>query len=667
MFLSDEELGKKDDDHRGARQATRRGQTSWNPARPASRRTLKRLVLALLAVFCVYFFIHNIPTDVGIRDRRRPVYEHPDDLTSPRTRQRPPSSTPKYGASKINRKSGSKDATAQTYDGPVHFLELGRSLQAVTNTRGALYNKHVLFSAASLKSAAILLPIACQMGSELRSYVHFALMGRTETELDELRAVNGVDEACNIIFHDARPDYPSTSTQPRMRTSVARAIHHINNYLHPQAIVVDASSTEEPYFLEALRTKAKEIKTPVIDLPANSQKQLAYMTKLDSSSLSAWNSFQVDILIHATSGASGSLTRLLKSLSAADYTSASVPHLTIELPHNVDSATQRFLETFQWPPAHVDNPTNAKQLSIRRRIPRWSLKEEESSIRFLESFWPANPRDSHALVLSPQAELSPQFFHYLKYTVLEYRYSTAAQVQAWDNRLLGISLALPSTYLSGDSNFIPPTKRDVKPQTEKYPADGPTPFLWQAPNSDALLIFGQKWVELHGFVSRLFDITHRQPITPASFFSSKEVSKSYPSWLEHALRLSRARGYWTLYPGESIKGNVAVVHTELASPPEEYFNEQPSKDTEANEMELANGAVSVLDGLIPGKDGFLPPFKELPIMTWNGKVVALHAFDEAVNDYASEFREAVGGCEDLEPEDLVPKRSAADLFCEKEE
>lgn len=64
------------------------------------------------------------------------------------------------------------------------------------------------------------------------------------------------------------------------------ALDHINNYLHPQAIVVDASSTEEPYFLEALRTKAKEIKTPVIDLPANSQKQLAYMTKLDSSSLS---------------------------------------------------------------------------------------------------------------------------------------------------------------------------------------------------------------------------------------------------------------------------------------------------------------------------------------------------------------------------------------------
>jgi hypothetical protein len=79
------------------------------------------------------------------------------------------------------------------------------SLQAVTNTRGGLYNKHILFSAASLRSAATLLPIACRMGSELRSYVHFALMGRSEIGLDDLRAVNGVDESCNIIFHGNIP------------------------------------------------------------------------------------------------------------------------------------------------------------------------------------------------------------------------------------------------------------------------------------------------------------------------------------------------------------------------------------------------------------------------------------------------------------------------------
>lgn len=396
----------------------------------------------------------------------------------------------------------------------------------------------------------------------------------------------------------------------------------------------------------------------------------------------------MDILIHALPGASGSLIRLLKSLSAADYTSCSVPHLTIELPHDVDPPTQKFLETFQWPPAHIDNPSNTKHLSIRRRIPRWSLKEEESSIRFLESFWPANPVDSHALVLSPQTELSPHFFHCkpvlpncnthqpltriidLKYTVLEYKYSSTAQYQEWDSRLLGISLDLPTTYLSGTGEFNPPTKRDVKPQTEAYPIDGPTPFLWQAPNSNAVLFFGQKWVELHGFVSRLLDTTHRLPSTPASFLSTKDVSKSYPSWLEHALRLSRARGYWTLYPGEAIGGGLAVVHKELYKAPEEYQNETPKQQqsNKDDERDLASGSGSLLEGLLPSKDGLLPPFAELPIMTWDGKVVSLEEFDAGVKEYAAEFRANVGGdCEDLEAKDLLPKGDAADLFCEREE
>jgi len=125
----------------------------------------------------------------------------------------------------------------------------------------------------------------------------------------------------------------------------------------------------------------------------------------------AWNKFHVDILIHASPGASGNLIRLLKSLSAADYTSCAIPHLTIELPHDVDAPTQEFLKSFKWPPAHIDNPSNLNQLSLRHRIARWSLNEEESSIRFLESFWPAVPQDSHVLVLSPQLELSPQFYH----------------------------------------------------------------------------------------------------------------------------------------------------------------------------------------------------------------------------------------------------------------
>lgn len=55
--------------------------------------------------------------------------------------------------------------------------------------------------------------------------------------------------------------------------------------MHPQAVIVDASATENDYFLRAIRMQARGMSVPVIDLPQDSQKHLAYMTKLDSSSL----------------------------------------------------------------------------------------------------------------------------------------------------------------------------------------------------------------------------------------------------------------------------------------------------------------------------------------------------------------------------------------------
>lgn len=102
---------------------------------------------------------------------------------------------------------------------------------------------------------------------------------------------------------------------------------------------------------------------------------------------------------------------MLKSLSAADLSAGSKPHLTVELAPNVDRATSEFLKGFEWPPGRSLTPSHPRQLAIRHRIPRSKLTEEESAVRFLESFWPADPRYSHVLVLSPQAQLSPQFFH----------------------------------------------------------------------------------------------------------------------------------------------------------------------------------------------------------------------------------------------------------------
>lgn len=119
----------------------------------------------------------------------------------------------------------------------------------------------------------------------------------------------------------------------------------------------------------------------------------------------------MDVLIHAPPSGSGNFIRLLKSLNEADLSPFNVPHLTIELPQTIETATEKFMETFAWPPIKVQRPGQPQMLSLRHRIPRKRMTEEESSVRFLESFWPTNPQYSHILVLSPQAEVSPQFFH----------------------------------------------------------------------------------------------------------------------------------------------------------------------------------------------------------------------------------------------------------------
>jgi hypothetical protein len=94
------------------------------------------------------------------------------------------------------------DGRRRDYNGPVEFSHLSQSLHKLGETKGSYpVNRNVLFAAATLKSVSQLLPMACQMSTELRSYVHFALMSRSEMSMDEIRAVNGIDDTCVVFFH----------------------------------------------------------------------------------------------------------------------------------------------------------------------------------------------------------------------------------------------------------------------------------------------------------------------------------------------------------------------------------------------------------------------------------------------------------------------------------
>jgi hypothetical protein len=332
-------------------------------------------------------------------------------------------------------------------------------------------------------------------------------------------------------------------------------------------------------------------------------------------------------LIHAQPSASGSLIRLLQSLQRADYFATPPPRLTIELPHEVDEFATHFL-------------------TLRRRIPLQGLTAEESSIRFLESFWPANRFTSHVLVLSPQVELSPLYYHYLKYALLEYKYSTAAATSLLSHEgLLGISLDLPSTYLNDTTPFTPPPS----PESAKAPeANGPS-FLWGSPNSNAALYFGDKWTELHTLASHSLRSTSTAP--------KKRISTTYPSWLEYILTLSNSRGYSMLYPQLTAGDAFATVHNELYQPPEEF--NKPKTETETpiedgvftadpathlslqhKEMRLAH---SSLLNLLPDGE-LLAPLSSMPLLTWDGREVDRQDLGDEAEEFSVKFRRDVGGC-----------------------
>lgn len=385
----------------------------------------------------------------------------------------------------------------------------------------------------------------------------------------------------------------------------------------------------------------------------------------------AWNEVSMDIVIHAQSSASGSLIRLLKSLQKADFFSSALPRLTIELPHDIDESSKQFLQDYEWPPPSSGHNL-ASLLTLHHRIPQYGLTAEENSIRILESFWPADTFSNHVLLLSPQAELSPLFFHYLKYTMLEYKYSSNKKYL--HENIFGISLDQPTTYLNDSTKFEPPLKNGTVRKAGV--STGATPFLWQAPNSNAALYFGDKWVELHDFVARSLSSQHALP-TPTTL-NQKLVSKTYPSWLEYFLKLARARGYWTMYPNFDDQDSLVTIHNDLYHAPEEYAEDMKAdvaaaatKSGEltadpANHLSLQHKenplVTTPLLSILP-HNGELPRISDMPLLSWDGERIGVEDITLQSEEYSKIFRREIGGCSVEAEEKERYEMLADDLFC----
>lgn len=55
--------------------------------------------------------------------------------------------------------------------------------------------------------------------------------------------------------------------------------------MHPQAIIIDSSGTEEKYFLSGVRDEIQSMAATLIELPERPGKRFSWLSKLDASAL----------------------------------------------------------------------------------------------------------------------------------------------------------------------------------------------------------------------------------------------------------------------------------------------------------------------------------------------------------------------------------------------
>ncbi|KAL9111044.1 MAG: hypothetical protein Q9227_004477 [Pyrenula ochraceoflavens] len=661
LFSNDEELGKKDDDHR-----PKHSVLPTVAFRNKPRRT--RLFWGIIAVVVLYFFFKNIPTNVPPVGQRHDLrFGRPLGATLPGQQ------TASGSSSTSPKELGEKEA--HKYEGLVKFYKLAGSLQATHTTKE---NSNVLFLASNLHSASSLIPLACQMSMHTRNRVHFALTGRDAVAIETVKEINGVTESdCHVRWHDGRPDYAEWSSDYRMEVSVRSALNFINMDIMPQVVLVDSFEREDDFFARAFKFQANKLRFPFIELPLNAADNLPWVARLDSSALKVWKSIQVDILIQAPRDSSGSLIRLLQSIASADYFGSPLPRITIELPEKIDPFSTHFLQRFRWPPKSHGADTNDK-LQIRHRLDRKDLDADAAAVRAVESFFPFDPNTNHVLVLTPQAELSPSYYHYLKYVLLEYRHSALIA----DN-VVGISLELPTKLLDEK------TPMDFSTLSVKE-SSPPSLFISQSPNGNAALYFGFVWQELHSFISNRLSV---EPIKA----QTKLVSEKYPSWMEFLLELMRARGYFLLYPGFASKPKSAMVkvHNELYQAPEEFAqpiveerpksalpeeepvkqDEDASKPAESDKVLTADvppapsepelvTSTPLLDLIgLSESDQLLPHYSSLPAIDAFGNRMDLMKIPELSAGFTKAFLLDQGGCADVKDRGKPIAWGTDDLFC----
>lgn len=195
---ADEELGKKDDDHRLPEPGRFRSIQSSATLRP------RRILILIVVCVLVYQFFKHMPTDLTpAAERYNPTITklRPPKPASPggsfQSPAIPKNDKPKLSNSKIL-ETYDKD---ELYGDKIKFYNLAQSLPSQKYPMDQASNA-VLFAGSNLRSISDFLPLACEMARTKLNGVHVVLLGRDEVSIEGIKQVNGIsDSECPMTWH----------------------------------------------------------------------------------------------------------------------------------------------------------------------------------------------------------------------------------------------------------------------------------------------------------------------------------------------------------------------------------------------------------------------------------------------------------------------------------
>ncbi|KAI9497353.1 hypothetical protein BDB00DRAFT_756810 [Zychaea mexicana] len=385
------------------------------------------------------------------------------------------------------------------------------------------------------EQAAAFYPLMCRFGYTVHAVVSGAERGLSGSTLEKTLKDTGCGR--RVVVHDL--DVMVSAEEGTSATEVAMGIARLVRVLRPRALF---HVLRDQPLSHALETMADNEKITAIGLPADDVVHALWISDLPLEALEQWHTPDINLVV-ITDRRPHSLSRLLQSAERSFYLGDKV-NLVVHLEQSSDPVTRMLVNNFPW--------RHGKKI-LRHRMRKGGLMPA-----IIESWYPKHIND-YAVILEDDVEVSPLFYVWSKYSILQYRYTHAVDDQL-RRTMYGVSLYSPRSL-----ELHPPGRRPFHPDNvllNHYPPR--MPYVSQVPCSWGAVYFPEHWREFHEYLTiRLMDMNQDKLLNVT--VPQSRSARWKKSWKKYFIELVYLRAYVMLYPNFQEFESFSTNHLETGT------------------------------------------------------------------------------------------------------